>query len=249
MNLQQNILGALMLSPSAWDTAGHRLTVACFSGHEADIFRAIESLATDGKSVDAVSVTDWLDTRKRLHDGGDYINNILNQTVSAAGVSDHADMLLDRMLNNRVDALAVAIHDTKGTGQERASESQSLVASIESVAGSEPQRLDMGAWLEIMQERAEGVTGLLTGFVDIDRRLQGLRGGDLFVLAGRPSMGKSALATQIQLNVSNAGMTTAMFNLEMSAVSLIDRIVSLWSKTPMGNIRSKCTDDEWTRIT
>lgn len=245
MNLQQQILGELMLSASGWDDGGYKLNESMFDGIDRRIFRAIARIAADGKRPDVVTVSDWLDTRKMQQDGGEYLTRLVNETHSAAMLPDHVDRLIDRELSTRLNRAAVAIMDSTGSGPERLAEAQRLISEIESRDDGGPTPLDVTNWLDEMQARADGKTGLKTGFCDIDRRLGGLRGGDLVVIAARPSMGKSALALEILLQAGGL-----MFNLEMSGVSLIDRLVSRLSGVPLPVIRSgNPNDEQWPAVT
>ena len=102
-----------------------------------------------------------------------------------------------------------------------------------------------------MADNANDVTGVPTGFIDLDRMTSGLQAGDMVVLAARPSMGKTAFAVNIAEHVAlNEGLPVAIFSMEMGAAQLAVRIVGSIGRIDQGHLRTgKLTDDEWPRLT
>ncbi len=263
---EQSILGGLIIGgESAWDRVADIVTEADFYRDDhRRIFGHIRRLAETGQVVDVLTVSDSIVATNEVDQTGGmaYLIEIANATPSAANIGSYARTVAEKA---RMRALLVFSDEVQGlalsagqmTAQERIDEATGkLLALAEHGAGKGEPR-SMGELLgsvvnsiEARMLRGGEVSGLPTGFADLDAMLDGLKAGDLIIIAGRPSMGKSALALNIAENVALDGKPVMVFSLEMSDAQLITRALS-----SVGRINSKTlasgrlTDDDWDRVT
>lgn len=225
-----------------WPYAGHLLTEADFTDIRLrKIFRAIRKLGEKGSAVDLFTVGDAI---------GEPLQDFLTEIAPAKNARSYAEELKDKTLQREVVNAAREIMGLSGSGKERLIQAQSMLADLHSGYGGEVVHVSEAVtdWWEELGQRAEGGDFLKTGFPDTDRRLGGLRGGDLIILAGRPSMGKTALALNI---ATQCGKPAVFFSLEMSTSNLLDRLAASVSGVHLGKIRTpaKLAEDEWRAVT
>ena len=240
MSIERAAIASLL--NGGWNFGGHILAESDFlDQRNRRIFRTIRDLARQGADVDLFMVGDKL---------GEPLVDFAQEFASAKSIRTYADQLKDASLKRELWQAAQDMLTTDGTGREQLLAAQSLLASLHSGVSGEvvPVGERVAAWWQELSDRASGKAGLKTGFADIDRRLGGLRGGDLIVLAGRPSMGKTALAMNI---AQQCGAATAFFSLEMQAGQLLDRLAASVSGVSFSHIHDpqQMTDDEWRKVT
>lgn len=256
-NLPSNILGSLMANQLGWDRGGHLLDEEDFSDPEnLDIYRTIRGLVAEGITPDAIAVAEHLERQGKLPNGPQYIASLANNAVSAANIEAHCLMLKDATLRRKIVRVAQQALTRDGTGRDQLNQLQSDLASIEAGDLREPVHLKdcTTEWFDILNERSKSkgdVVGRKMGFCDVDNRTGGLRPGDLVVIAGRPAMGKTALAMSAIRTTCEDGETCLMFSLEMDRAPLVDRIIASMSGVPMGLIRTptKLADLDWPKLT
>lgn len=246
---EQTLLGALMAYPGAIENIDVDLQSAHFyrAEHQA-IFAAIRNLTNSGKSCDSMAVVDALEHSKSLNQAGGMASvvELEASSASAANVKRHAEIVVERAMARQLIAAADeirAIAEDAAPVKERIDAAQKRIMALSDSAtlgAREPQSVAdlMPKYLAAVSERWERKGGgIPTGFPDLDRRIGGgLAEGSLVILAGRPSMGKTALALQIAYNVADKGDTALVCSQEMQDTQLIDRAVSFVGRVPLAKL-------------
>lgn len=261
---EQSVIGGLLLDNRAWDRIAGQVAEADFYRDEhRRIFRHIGRMLDRGQPADVVTVAESLeDSNEAEFTGGlAYLGELANNTPSAANIRRYAEIVTERAILRKLVATADEISadamNPAGRGvMELLEKASSMVMGLAGArqAGREPQSIDelLPGVLETLEQRTEKrgqITGLPTGFRDLDRATCGLHPGDLIVIAGRPSMGKSTLAANIAENVAIDGGTAFFISLEMSAHQLAERAVARFGNLDTQALRSgEISDDDYTKI-
>lgn len=267
MNAEQSMLGALMLDNRAWDRVGDLLTPADF-GVEAHrlIWEAISELSSQGKPFDPFLVAARLDqtgTLHRLPDGMSYLGLLLSTVASAANVRHYADRIREQSVLRQLVSAASEISEEASNGDGEASEILETAAQRIGAIADQGQRgrgaltmnavmRDVVAHLDAVYQQDGQLLGVPTGYADLDRKTAGLQPGDLVILAGRPSSGKTTLAINIAEHVAIQERRPALvISLEMSARSLGLRLVASQARLDFDRVRRADLDDNdgWTQLT
>jgi replicative DNA helicase len=257
---EQSLLGGVMLTGGeALHLMAHYLRMHHFG--RADhrlIFEAIVSLSSRNAPSDAVMVGELLSQRGHLEAVGGlaYLARLVQDTPSAANIEAYAKIIIDRWrrretydvltrltgeLAGEEDILAMVDRSTQRLTELVFDQSTSALMKAEHVLPEVMDKLDKLAHAEA------GFVGLSTGYPDLDKKLGGMQGGQFIVVAGRPSMGKSALVSNIAQYVAhNLKRPVPYFSLEMSRADIVMRMMSSWSAT---NLKMKLENDDWTSIT
>jgi replicative DNA helicase len=264
---EQSVLGGLLLDNGAWDRAGDLLTDSDFYRYEHKaIYRAIGDLVAATKPADVITVYEQLQGVGKAEECGGiaYLNALAQSVPSAANLRRYAEIVRDRAVLRKLieasDEIATAAFNPQGRSVGQIlDEAESRVFQI----GEEGQRTKQGFQsmdqlvvalidrvTELHENGAEDVTGVRTGFYDMDRMTAGLQPGDLIVLAARPSMGKTAFALNIAENVAvQEGLPVVVFSMEMGASQLALRMVGSLGRIDQSHLRTgRLTDDEWGRL-
>ena len=264
---ESSVLGGLLLDNMAWDRVGDLLKEADFYRHEHQlIFTAISVLINNSKPADVITVHEQLQTvgKSDLVGGLIYLNTLAQYVPSASNIRRYAEIVRERSILRKLvtasDEISTNAFNQQGKTVERIlDEAEAKIFAI----GEEGSRNKQGFQsldtlvidlLDQVQEKADNpmdVTGIPTGFADLDRMTSGLQAGDMIVLAARPSMGKTSFAVNIAEHVAlNEGLPVAIFSMEMGAAQLAVRIVGSIGRVNQGNLRTgKLTDEEWPRLT
>jgi len=264
---ESSVLGGLLLDNGAWDRVGDLL-------HEGDFYRfehrmvfgAIGALINASKPADVITVFEQLLGQGKAEEIGGlaYLNALAQYVPSAGNIRRYAEIVRERSILRKLVSASDEISTTAFNPQGRPvatilDEAEQKIFNI----GEEGARNRQGfqamdslvvALLDRVQEMADNpndVTGVPTGFYDLDRMTAGFQAGDLIVLAARPSMGKTALAINIAEHVAlNEGLPVAVFSMEMGAAQLAVRIVGSIGRIDQSHLRTgKLTDEEWPRLT
>jgi len=264
---EQSVLGGLLIDNSAWDRAGDLLNEADFYRHDHKlIYAAIGALITQSKPADVITVYERLESLGKAADvnGLTYLNSLATSVPSAANLRRYAEIVRERAILRKLVAASDEIATNAFNPQGRAvatilDEAEGKIFKI----GEEGSRTKQGFQsmdklvvelldrvTELHENGAEEVTGVRTGFYELDRMTAGLQPGDLIVLAARPSMGKTAFALNIAENVSvNEGLPAVVFSMEMGASQLALRMVGSLGRINQQNLRTgRLQDDEWGRL-
>ena len=264
---EQSVLGGLLLDNSAWDRASDQLIDSDFYRYEHQlIFTAISQLINGSKPADVITVFEQLQMHgKGAEVGGlGYLNALAQSVPSAANMRRYAEIVRERAVLRKLvtasDEISTNAFDPQGkTVSTILDDAEAKILKI----GEEGNRNKQGfhsmdnlvvSLLDRVQELAdngaEDVTGVRTGFFDMDKMTAGLQKGDLIILAARPSMGKTAFALNIGENVAvNEGLPVAVFSMEMGASQLALRMVGSIGRINQQNLRTgRLNDDEWGRL-
>lgn len=264
---EQSILGGLMLDNSKWDVVGDRVIEDDFyrQNHRL-IFRVIAKLASDGSALDVVTVAEELERLSELENAGGmaYLGLLVEKTPSAANVRAYAEIVHERAVLRRLITVSGEISDSafnpKGrTTSDLLDEAERKVFQIaESRSGQEggPQSVNPVLTktlerIDLLFNSTEAITGVTTGFTDLDNMTSGLQPSDLVIVAARPSMGKTAFAMNLVESVLiKANKPVLVFSMEMPADSILMRMISSLGMINQTRVRSgKLEEDDWPRLT
>ena len=264
---ESSVLGGLLLDNGAWDRVGDLLVDRDFYRHEHQlIYAAIGALINASKPADVITAFEHLQNQGHADAVGGlaYLNSLAQYVPSASNIRRYAEIVRERSILRKLvsasDEIATAAFNPKGKQVDKIlDEAEQKIFNI----GEEGSRMKQGfqsmdtlvvELLDRVQEMADNpndITGVPTGFHDLDKMTSGLQPGDLVVLAARPSMGKTAFAINIAEHVAlNEGLPVAVFSMEMGASQLAVRIVGSIGRVDQGHLRTgKLTDEEWPRLT
>ncbi len=264
---EQAVLGGLMLDNEAWDQVADRVADADFYRRDHRlIFRAVANLAEAGQPMDAVTLSEWLKSNAELEDAGGlaYIGALARDTPSSAHIRAYADIVREKSVLRQMIRAGTAVAESGYRPEGRDSNELLDAAERQIFAIAEQSGRNRKGFLGVrdilpsvvdridtLYHKGSAVTGLATGFSDFDQLTSGLQDGDLVIVAGRPSMGKTTFAMNIGENVAmNADTPVAVFSMEMPGESLAMRMLSSLGRVELQKIRSgRLADDDWPRLT
>lgn len=262
---EQAVLGAMLLSHDAVIVAMEKLQSQDFyrDVHRI-IFEAMEHLHRENKEIDVITLPDELKRMKKLDDVGglEYVLNLPNLVGSAANIEYYANIVVEKALARNLISTCTELTTEAYDGQK---ETEALLDDAErrilqlSDTKNRGDFASVGAVVEVtldkitkLYENKAGLTGLPTGFRDLDRMTSGLQPSDLILVAARPSMGKTAFTLNIAQNVGvRQHKTVAFFSLEMSQEQLVQRLLCQIAHIDSQKLRTGQlnSDEEWTRLT
>ena len=264
---EQSVLGGLLIDNTAWDRAGDMLTDADFYRYEhKQIYAAIGKLINAGKPADVVTVFEELTSLGKAQDCGGlaYLNDLAQSVPSAGNLRRYAEIVRERAVLRKLvsasDEIASAALNPQGRAvKDIVDEAEGKIFRINEEgnrSGQGFQSMDnlVAALIdrvnELAENGAEDVTGVRTGFYDLDNMTAGLQPGDLIILAARPSMGKTAFVVNIGENVAiNEGLPVVIYSMEMGAAQLALRMVGSVGRIDQSRLRlGRLADDEWGRL-
>ena len=260
---ERAVLGGLMLETERFDTVIQVINENDFQGKDHQIiFQSMSELIEDNKPLDPITVSEQLDNKNRLNKvgGKNYLIELATSTPTAANLEAYAEIIRQRSISRKLmqanSEIGELINNPQGLDGEslldeaerrifalndEASKSDSSLSSMKDLI---PRTIDR---LHELSNKRDGLIGSSTGFKDIDKKLQGLQKGDLVVVAGRPSMGKTSFAMNIAENVlldEESKGAVLIFSLEMPGESLTTRMLSGMSKLDQQNVRSGMLKDQ-----
>ena len=266
---EQSVLGGLLLEASALDKIADLITDDDFyrSEHRL-IYRQIVRLSELAKPVDVITVAESLEIAGDLNKVGGlpYLGSLAQNVPSAANIRRYGEIVRERSIMRKLaevgsDIASSAYNPTGRDAAQLLDEAESKVFEI-AEAGSRGKQgfMAMPPLLTQVVERIEtlygrdntsDVTGTATGFTDLDRMTSGLQPGDLIIVAGRPSMGKTAFSINIAENVAlDSKLPVAIFSMEMGATQLTMRMLGSVGKLNQHDLRiGNLQDDDWGRLT
>ncbi|MFM2579470.1 replicative DNA helicase [Vibrio fortis] len=267
LEAEQSVIGGLLLDNERWDTVAEKVVAKDFySRPHRLIFEAVKDILEESAPLDLITLSEHLELREQLEEVGGfaYLADLAKNTPSAANINAYADIVAQRALVRSLIGVANEIADSGYDPQGRTSEdlldlAESKVFAIAEGRASEnegPQNVD--SILEKTLERIEilyktpqdGVTGVDTGFNDLNKKTAGLQGSDLIIVAARPSMGKTTFAMNLCENAAmKQDKPVLIFSLEMPGEQLMMRMLASLSRVDQTKIRTGQLDDEdWARI-
>ncbi|MDR2067789.1 MAG: replicative DNA helicase [Holosporaceae bacterium] len=268
---EQSLLGAIMLNNECFENISESLFPVHFAtAVNGKIFDAIGKLISQGLIADPITLKAYFEKHDELRDvgGGDYLVQLVNAVVSISGVNDYAKLIYELYLRRQLiligedmsqEALTFELN-SKAKDQIEKAETRLYDLSVAndqrglvSFSGASADAIKIA---ERAYKSDSSITGVTSGFIDLNKLLGGLNRSDLIILAGRPSMGKTALATNIAFHAAMARMKNAdgggkvaFFSLEMSSEQLVTRVLSQECAIPSERIRrGEIKDEDFMKI-
>ena len=263
---EQSLIGGLMLDAQAWDKVADVITAEdLYRKDHRLIFTAIANLVEAGSPCDVITVSEFLDKRGELEAAGglEYLATLANETPGAANARAYARILHDRAIERELinvgNEISGSAFATDGrSAPELVDEAERLVfqiaergsrgrAGFKSLKQILPEAVDR---IDVLHQSDGDITGIPSGYTEFDKLTAGLQAGDLIIVAGRPSMGKTALAVNIAENAAiGTKVPTAIFSMEMPSQQLAFRMISSLGRVDQSHLRTgQFPDEDWSRI-
>ncbi len=262
---EQSVLGGLMLDNRAWDQIADRLREGDFYRHDHRlIYRVMSRLTEQTKPLDVLTVSESL---RELHEldnaGGEvYLFELANNTPSVANIKAYADIVRERSVLRQLigaanDIASHAFNPQGRTSVELLDEAERQVFAISEQGTRNGGPVNINDFLAKTMERIDTlansddpITGVATGYHDLDEMTSGLQSSDLIIVAGRPSMGKTTFAMNIAENVvMKSKLPVLIFSMEMPGESIVMRLLSSLSRIDQLKIRTgKIEEQDWPRV-
>ncbi|NOX43104.1 MAG: replicative DNA helicase [Gammaproteobacteria bacterium] len=264
---EQSVLGGLMLANESFDKIADIVTEEDFYRRDHGlIFRAIVDLSSQSSPYDVITLSERLNSLDQLENVGGltYLSSLVQNTPSAANIKAYAEIVRERSILRQLvqvgTEVCTSVYNREGRSSielldnaeklvfkiaDRGARSRGGFAPIKELLVTVVERIDT------LFHSNEALTGIPTGWTDIDNRTSGLQNSDLIIVAGRPSMGKTSFAMNIVEHAAiKAGVTTAVFSMEMSSEQLAMRMMSSLGRIDQSKVRSgKLDDNDWPRLT
>jgi len=258
---EQAVLGCMLINKESVSKAIQELTSNSFyDKSNAIIFENMQKLFNDNKNIDYVSLGNQLEKNKQLESVGGYhyLTGLTNGAPSAHSVDNYAKIVKEKEILRRIISVAINITDEAYDSKEDAN---NILDKAEQILFDISKDVQKGRFMEIEPilhevldswgNRKSGVlTGVPSGFYDLDNLLTGFQDSDFIVLAGRPSMGKTALALNFSRNAAiDHNVKIGFFSLEMSSKQLVERLITSESKIDSHLVRTgKLPKHEWKKL-
>ncbi|MDR2188335.1 MAG: replicative DNA helicase [Azonexus sp.] len=265
---EQSVLGGLLLDNEAWDRISDLVTDADFYRDEhRRIFRQIRGLLERAKPADVVTVAEALDAAGEGEQTGGlaYLGELAANTPSAANIKRYAEIVRERSVLRQLVATAdeIAADALNPLGRDAETlldEAESKIFKIAEAGASHregfvhinPLLTEVVERIQELHDRdnPSDITGVPTGFIDLDQKTSGLQAGDLIIIAGRPSMGKTAFALNIAESVAvDSGLPVGIFSMEMGGAQLATRLLASLGRLNSQSLRTgRMSDEEWSKL-
>lgn len=264
---EQAVLGGLMLDNSTWDSVTEIIAQADFYRQDHRlIFGAVERLAGEGEPLDVVTLSEWLERAGDIEDAGGlkYLAELAEKTPGATNIKAYSQIVRERSVLRQLIEVSGGIADSAFNPQGRTSDdlldeaerNVFRIAETRAKEGTGPQSINpiltkALSRIEELFESGDSITGLTTGFKDLDEWTSGIQPSDLVIIAGRPSMGKTTFAMNVVENALISSSTPALvFSMEMPADSIAMRMLSSLGRINQTRMRSgRLEEDDWPRLT
>ncbi len=248
---EESVLGAVMLSAEAAAVALEQLRPEDFyrPAHQS-VFEGITTLFDGNQAIDAITVSDWLRRNDELEKVGGiaFLNHLMDAVPATSNVGYYVEIVDEtasrrRLMKAGATVTQIAMQSERPIDEALDSAEAEVFAVADRRVGEGLSRLGplLSETLEKIEEigtRGGDITGVPTGFRDLDKKLAGLHPANLVVIAARPSMGKSALALNIAQNVAEKGQPVAFFTLEMSREEVVQRLLSSMASVDSNKLRT-----------
>ena len=266
---EQSVLGGLLLENNAWERVADLVGENEF--YRADhrlIWRQITRLVEENKPADVVTVAEALESLDVLDEVGGlaYLAALAQNTPSAANIRRYAEIVRERAVLRKLAEVGTGIAESAFSPAGRSAnqildEAEAKVFEIKEAGAKsnqgfqsmQPLLMEVVTRIDELYNRdnPSEVTGVPTGFADLDTKTSGLQPGDLIIVAGRPSMGKTAFSLNIAENVAlETNMSVAVFSMEMGANQLVMRMLGSVGRLDQHKLRTgRISEDDWPRLT
>ncbi|MEK0429959.1 MAG: replicative helicase [Pseudomonadota bacterium] len=266
---EQSVLGGLLLDNAAWDKIADFVSSEDFYRYDHRlIFQHIARLINSAKPADVITVFESLSSAAKAEEVGGvaYLNALAQNTPSAANIRRYAEIVRDRGILRKLITVADDISGSAFNPQgkevkQMLDEAESKIFSIaeEGARGSQGFQEIQPLLTQVVEridelynrDNPNDITGVPTGFIDLDRMTSGLQPGDLVIVAGRPSMGKTAFSVNIGEHVAvDSGLPVAIFSMEMGGAQLAMRMLGSVGRLDQHRLRTgRLNDEDWPRLT
>ncbi len=266
---EQSVLGGLLLDNSAWDKIADFVSPEDFYRYDHRlIFQHIARLISGSRPADVITVFESLSSANKADEIGgiSYLNALAQNTPSAAIIRRYAEIVRDRGILRKLISVSDEISGSAFNPQgkevkQMLDEAESKIFAIaeEGSRGTQGFQEIQPLLTQVVEridelynrENPNDITGVPTGFVDLDRMTSGLQPGDLIIVAGRPSMGKTAFSVNIGEHVStDSGLPVAIFSMEMGGSQLAMRMLGSVGRLDQHRLRTgRLNDEDWPRLT
>ncbi|MEN8778746.1 MAG: replicative DNA helicase [Glaciecola sp.] len=263
---EQSVIGSMLISPDSWDKVAEIVIESDFynRSHQV-IYQSILKLLANNQPVDVITTSEHLELHDKLDEAGGfaYLAELAKNTPSAANVVSYAKIIKERAIireligvahdiaevgynpegRDSADVLDMAESKVFEIAEKRTGENEGP-RNVESVLGKTIDRLEQ------LVKNNKAVTGVSTGFVDLDKKTSGMQPSDLIIVAARPSMGKTTFAMNLAENAMMLEEKPVLvFSLEMPSEQLMMRMLASLSRVDQTKIRTaQLDDDDWARI-
>jgi replicative DNA helicase len=266
---EQSVLGGLLIDADAHDKLGGSIEEGDF--YRADhriIFRHIIMLVKAGKPVDVLTVAEYLDLHGALDKAGGlpYLGSLAQAIPSTANIHFYAAVVREKSIMRKVIQISQEMADSAYNPSGKSSKEVLDDAENKVFKIAEADSLGKQGFIHVSpllakviervdqlysQDNQKDITGLPTGFIDLDKQTSGLQPGELIIIAARPSMGKTAFAVNIAENVAlDTGLPVAIFSMEMGGEQLAMRMIGSVGRINQQDLRcGKMRDEDWSKIT
>ena len=266
---EQSLLGGLLLDNTAWEQISDIVTNADFYRYDHRlIFQHIKKLISKSIPADVITVYESLSNSSKADEIGglSYLNSLAQNTPSSANIRRYAEIVRDRGVLRRLisvsDEIASSAFNPKGKEvKQMLDDAESKIFAIaeagargtkgfqeiQQLLSQQVERID-----ELYHSESQSdITGVPTGFIDLDKLTSGLQQGDLIIVAGRPSMGKTAFAINIAETVAvDSGLPVAIFSMEMGGNQLALRMLGSVGRIDQHKLRTgRLNEEDWPRVT
>lgn len=261
LDAERSVLGSLLLNPDSWDKIVDLLSERDFYRAEHQlIFRHISRIIQNGGQLDAITLAESIQGTGKLEKVGGlpYLGSLQQDTPSAANIVSYSKIVNSTRLERDFMAASMEIqtlgvsHEDIAVKLEKAADVLNRLVETDKTSTETLSQATASA-IDYIQARyvaSDPISGLKTGFNDLDELTCGLQPSDLIILAGRPSMGKTALAINIAEHAALSVIPALVFSLEMSSPQLAIRSISSLGKINLQRLRSgRLEDDDWSRLT
>ena len=266
---EQSVLGGLLLDNAAWDKIADFVSSEDFYLYDHRlIFQHIARLINSAKPADVITVFESLSSAAKAEEVGGvaYLNALAQNTPSAANIRRYAEIVRDRGILRKLITVADDISGSAFNPQgkevkQMLDEAESKIFAIaeEGARGSQGFQEIQPLLTQVVEridelynrDNQNDITGVPTGFIDLDRMTSGLQPGDLVIVAGRPSMGKTAFSVNIGEHVAvDSGLPVAIFSMEMGGAQLAMRMLGSVGRLDQHRLRTgRLNDEDWPRLT
>jgi replicative DNA helicase len=263
LEAEQSVLGSILLDNQALAVVLEILSEEDFyrDGHTL-IFSAMVDLFERGEPIDLITLTEWLRKKNQLEQigGATYLSTLADNVVTTANVNHYARLVYEKALLRRLirksSEITSRVYDHMGDVEDLLDEAEQAIFDVSGSRKRQSVHLlrdvlkDNFKTLDKLYQRQERIIGVPSGYKKLDELTAGFQKGELIIIAGRPSMGKTALALNIARNAAIKGaVSTVIFSLEMSKEQLANRMLCSEAEVDGGNLRRGfIRQDEWTHL-
>ncbi|PRB81493.1 replicative DNA helicase [Pseudomonas sp. MYb185] len=260
---EQAVLGGLLLNNDCWDDVCEIITAtdAFYVPEHRVLWKAIQGLITRNLPFDIVTVAEYLSPDERQLLDLSYLGNLVQNTPSTANIHVYAQIIRDRFQLRQLMLIGADLSQEAGSGDlpgvELVEQAEKRLAGLVESPGKQytPLSETMSKVIDHIDysfNKGDGITGVSTGFVDLDKETAGLQPADLIIVAGRPSMGKTTFGVNLVENalVARADQPAFIFSLEMPREQLVMRLLASMGKINLQRLRTgQLEDEDWPKLT